>query len=141
MEKSERTDLQTTIIAIVAIVLIAIVTIVGLIVSAKYSDSKSQQQHETKIKSIIAKYDSLRAIDMALIAKLQEKKPVVLVIPKYIPSVKIDEKYMYKEIDKWIHNGEPTTLYEILADLVNEQRNNAYREGFRDGVNRGRREQ
>ena len=99
-----------------------------------------QQQHETQIKALISKYDNLRKVDMDLIMKLSEKKPVVLVIPKYIPSVKIDEKYMSKEIDKWIHNGEPTTLYEALADMVNKQKNSAYKEGFRDGI-KGRREQ
>lgn len=132
--KSAKTDLQTIIIAIVAIVLIAVITIVGLIVSAKYSDSKSRQNNENQIQSIVAKYDSLRAIDMALIAKLTEN-------PKYIPAVKIDEEYMLREVDRWIHNGEPTTLYNMLSDIVNEQKNNAYKQGFKDGYNKGRREQ
>ena len=138
--KSKRTDLQTTIIALVAIISIVIVTMVGLIFSAKYEDDKSQQNHETQIQSLIATYDSLRKVDMVLIMKLSEKKPVVF-IPKYIPSVKIDEKYMYREVDRWIHNGEPTTLYQILANMVNEQKNNAYREGFKEGLKIGRREQ
>lgn len=139
--KSKRTDLQTTIIALVAIISIVIVTMVGLIFSAKYEDDKSQQNHETQIQSLISKYDSLRKVDMALIMKLQEKKPVVF-IPKYTPTVKIDENYVRDKMGDWIWYGkEPETLCQFVADMVNEQKNNAYKEGFKDGYNKGRREQ
>lgn len=130
--KSSKVDWHITILTIVGML-----SIVFLSIFTWFRFDSVLQQREDKMQSLTSKCDSLRVINMAMVLKLQEK-PMVF-IPKYTPTIKIDENYVRDKMGDWIwYNKEPETLCQWVANMINEQQRNAYWEGFKKGYNKGR---
>lgn len=153
MEKSEGTKYTRISLTIPGGFIIVTILVVGLAIAAWFCFDYFRQQNEsqlqnygTKIQSLIDKYDSLRSLDMAVIAKLSEKKPVVF-IPKPSKTSPLTREQVQQRADvayyHWINGDDGRKWHQVAGDILfivsEEYWNKGYREGFKDGYNKGRR--